>query len=226
MIPTLTFEEARVFGALIEKSQATPAYYPMSLNALRNACNQITGRDPVTNFDEDTVETALEGLRTKGLVAYASGVGRVLKYMHRAGRNGLELTPAEAAVVSVLLLRGPQTAGEIRVRTASQFRFENPALVEETIKGLMAETRGIVEEAPRKAGQKETRYRHRFFVYPPGNADHAETGHPTARGSSEADHRDLRSIVAELQKENAVLRARVDELERIVAELASRLQAG
>jgi len=161
----LTFEEARVFGCLIEKSQATPEYYPMTLNALVNACNQKSSREPVVAFDEDIVDEALNQLREKGLVAFASGVGRVVKYIHRAGHNGLGLTPAQAAVLSIIILRGPQTAGEIKARTGRQFNFPSLESVQEAITCMMTTEKPFLEEAPKRLGQKEIRFRHRFFPF-------------------------------------------------------------
>src|ERR1700676_4961792 len=108
--------EARVLGSLMEKEVTTPDYYPMSLNALVNACNQKSNRDPVVNFDEDTVEIALESLRHKGLSSRISGESRVPKHEQRFTEH-LNMGRREAAVICVLLLRGPQTVGELRGRT-------------------------------------------------------------------------------------------------------------
>src|SRR5574341_863313 len=110
----LSAEEARVLGCLIEKSQATPEYYPMTLNALVAACNQKTSRDPVVEYSSEEVEDAIARLKDKGLCAAISGAGRVIKYTHRGGENGLGLTSAQLAALSILLLRGPQTVGEIK----------------------------------------------------------------------------------------------------------------
>jgi len=160
----LSSEEARVFGCLIEKSQATPEYYPMTLNALVAACNQKTSRDPVVDYASDEVEEALRSLKEKGLCAFVSGEGRVMKYAHRGGENGLELSPAQLAALCVLLLRGAQTVGEIKGRTERQFEFSSLEAVEQTLESLMAGEKHFVEKAPRRAGQKEDRYRHLFFA--------------------------------------------------------------
>ena len=189
-LPILSPEEIRVLGALIEKSQATPEYYPMTLNALMNACNQKSSRDPVVEYDEDIVEDALTELRGKGLVAFASGTGRTLKYMHRAGQNGLGLSPAQAAAMSILMLRGPQTTGEIRARAGRQFNFQSIEAAQPTMDSLLQRDNPYIEEAPRASGQKETRYRHRFCIY---DDSAQEDGAPAEGGVS------LRSEVAELR---------------------------
>lgn len=161
ILPLLTIEEARVFGCLIEKSQTTPEYYPLTLNALVAACNQKTSREPVVDFTETAVEEALSELRLKGLAASVAGSGRVLRYAHRAGETGLGLSSAQLAILSVALLRGPQTSGELRGRSARQFEFQTLDEAEAVVEALCA--CGFLEEAPRAPGQKETRYRHCFY---------------------------------------------------------------
>lgn len=221
-IPQLTFEEARVFGCLIEKSQATPEYYPLTLNAVMNACNQKSSREPVADFDEDTVEIALDGLREKGLVAYASGTGRALKYMHRAGHNGLGLTPAEAAAMSLILLRGPQTAGEIKARAGRQFNYPSIEFVQETLTHLASHEKNLLEEAPRRSGQKEVRYRHMFFSWPEetGTVDIPQSA--TEQSPRERLQRlEDRLTLAETQ--NKVLAERLEELAQKVEWLTREL---
>lgn len=209
-LPILTQEEVRVLGALIEKSQATPEYYPMTLNALLNACNQKSSRDPVVEYDEDIVEDALTELRGKGLVAFASGTGRTLKYMHRAGQNGLGLSPAQAAAMSILMLRGPQTTGEIRARSGRQFNFSSMEAAQQTMDSLLNRDNPYIEEAPRALGQKETRYRHRFYIYDDSAAE-GET--PTEGGVS------LRSEVAELRETLKQFQKEMNNLRNIVTAL-------
>lgn len=214
----LTFEEARVFGCLIEKSQATPEYYPLTLNALTAACNQKSSREPVVDFDEDLVEEALASLQKKGLVAFASGTGRVVRYIHRAGHNGLLLGPAQAAVVSLLLLRGPQTPGELRTRAARQHNFPDLDAVQHTLDTLMTPEKPFVEEAPRRSGQKEVRYRHRFFAYDPA-ADEALRGESAAGGSVVAMRGTMdgmRTLVEALRDEVRSLHDRVERLEALL----------
>src|ERR1039458_4532137 len=147
--------ELRVLGALMEKEKTTPEYYPMSLNALVNACNQKSNRDPVVNYDEETVETALDGLRAKGLSSRISGGSRVPKHEHRftercnLGRRG-------EAVLCVLMLRGPQTVGELRGRTERLYNFDDLESVDNTLHRL-AEI-GFVKKLPRQTGYKEQRW--------------------------------------------------------------------
>jgi len=201
----LSPEEARVFGCLIEKSQATPEYYPMTLNALVAACNQKNSRDPVMDYAADEVEEALRSLKEKGLCSFVSGEGRVMKYAHRGGENGLELSPPQLAILSVLLLRGPQTLGELKGRTERQFEFSSLEAVEQTLESLMAGERHFVEKAPRRAGQKEDRYRHLFFSY----HDEIEDGQETSGAPS------LRSEMEEMKKRIAALEAEIDMIKKI-----------
>jgi uncharacterized protein YceH (UPF0502 family) len=153
--------EVRVLGALIEKQVTTPEYYPLTLNAVVHACNQISNRDPVVSFDEKTVARALESLRERNLayVFYGSD-SRVPKYKHVVPEV-LHLSPQELAVMCVLMLRGPQTIGEIRGRTGRFHQFSSLAEVEQTVEGLIArEDSPLVSRLPRQMGQKEVRYAH------------------------------------------------------------------
>jgi len=216
----LTVEEARVFGCLIEKSQATPEYYPMTLNSLVQACNQKSSRFPVVNFDEFVVDAALEGLRDKGLVAFAQGGGRALKCMHRAGRNGLELSPAQAAVLSLLLLRGAQTTGELRARSGRQHTFSSTDEVMDTIGVLAAPDRVFVEEAPKRPGQKEIRFRHRFHEY---TDDENVPEAVNVSSPVKDDIVSLRSLVKELQEQYEGIKSRCDSLEKEIRTIRSDL---
>jgi hypothetical protein len=146
--------EARVLGSLMEKEVTTPDYYPMSLNALVNACNQKSNRDPVVAFDDDTVEVALEGLRHKGLAARISGESRVPKHEQRFTER-LNMGRREAAILCVMMLRGPQTVGELRGRTERLYTFDDLEGVESTLQRL-AEL-GFVKKLPRQTGYKEQR---------------------------------------------------------------------
>ena len=148
--------EVRVLGSLLEKSMTTPEYYPLSLNALTNACNQKSNRDPVVAFDETTVIRALDSLREKQL-AVLSTSSRVPKYAEVFAGNR-NLVAREIALIMVLLLRGPQTVGELRGRTERAYKFENLAEVEATLDEL--EESGYVTKLPRMAGRKESRYAH------------------------------------------------------------------
>lgn len=155
----LTPEETRVLGALIEKQVATPDYYPLTLNALVNACNQLTNRDPVVAYDDQVVLRALEGLREKRLATLYHGAdSRVARYKHTLP-DVILLTPAELALVCVLMLRGPQTVGELRTRAERLFTFDNLAEVEEGLSALSTrEPQPLVTKLPRQPGTKESRY--------------------------------------------------------------------
>jgi uncharacterized protein YceH (UPF0502 family) len=159
-LPVLTAAEVRVLGSLIEKQITTPDYYPLTLNALTNACNQLTNRDPVVSFDETTVVRALDGLRDKRLAVLFHGAeSRVAKYRHAIG-DVIPLTPAETALLCVLMLRGPQTVGELRTRAERLFTFDNLPEVEQTLNGLMTRQPPLATKLPRQPGTKESRYAH------------------------------------------------------------------
>jgi uncharacterized protein len=153
--------EARVLGALIEKEVTTPEYYPLTLNALVNACNQKSNRDPVVAYDEETVEGAIDSLREKGLAAVISGAGmRVVKYRERFAEK-LNLGRREMALLCVLMLRGPQTVGELHGRTERLHGFADLAEVESVLEQLMGrEPDPLTARLPRLPGTKEPRYAH------------------------------------------------------------------
>jgi uncharacterized protein YceH (UPF0502 family) len=149
--------EIRILGCLVEKQRTTPDVYPLTLNALRLACNQSTNRDPVVSYDQEMIRTALARLSRKGWARLASGQGsRVVKYRHLLD-EALGVTPGQLAVLAVLMLRGAQTPGELKGRTERMYPFaalrEVQAVLEELIE------RGLVERLERRAGQKEVRYR-------------------------------------------------------------------
>lgn len=200
----LSLEEARVLGCLIEKSQATPEYYPMTLNALVAACNQKTSRDPVVEYSSDEVEDALRNLKQKGLCAFVSGEGRVVKYAHRGGENGLDLSTAQLAVVSVMLLRGPQTLGELKGRTERQFEFSSLEAVEQVLESLLAGEKHLVEKVPRRTGQKEERYRHLFFAY---KKDETEASQEVSETPSlRAEMEEMKKRIVALEEEIAKIK--------------------
>ena len=154
----LTGVEARVLGALIEKDITTPDYYPLSLNALLNACNQKNNRDPVMNVDEDAVRQSLASLQEKRLAGPAGGAdSRVTKYEHRL-QEAFNFDRREIAVVCVLLLRGPQTPGELRGRTERMYRFETLEDVQSALQKLMDRRSPLARVLPRQPGTKESRY--------------------------------------------------------------------
>ena len=196
--------ELRVLGALMEKEATTPDYYPMSLNALVNACNQKSNRDPVVNFDEDTVEDALASLRTKGLSSRITGESRVPKHEQRFAEK-FNLGRREAAVMCVLMLRGPQTVGELRGRTERMFNFDDLEGVESTLQRL-AEI-GFVKKLPRQAGFKEQRWA-QLLAGDIEVADEAPAAAESGRGPSE------RERIARLEEEVAELKRAFDEFRR------------
>jgi uncharacterized protein len=153
---SLDGDEVRVLGALLEKEVTTPEYYPLSLNALLNACNQKSNREPVVNFDEDTIERVLYTLRDKGLLLNITGAGsRVPKYGHRLSEK-LNLGRREMAILCELMVRGPQTLGELRTRAERMHHFDDLAEVESVLDRMPE----LVTRLPRRAGEKEARYAH------------------------------------------------------------------
>lgn len=155
--------EVRVLGSLLEKEITTPEYYPLSLNALINACNQKSNRDPVVNFDEATVDRALQSLRDKGLLLAISGAGsRVQKYGHRISEK-LNLGRRELAILCELMLRGPQTLGELKNRSERMHAFDDLSEVEAVIERQP----GLIRKLPRRPGEKEVRYAHLLSGDPP-----------------------------------------------------------
>jgi len=217
----LTPAEARVLGALIEKEVTTPEYYPLSLNALINACNQRSNREPVMNLDEEAVRQALHGLEDQHLAGRArSADGRVPKYEHWLG-EAFNFSRAEMALVCVLLLRGPQTPGELRGRTERLHRFDEISEVLAGLQKLMERTPPLVAILPRQPGTKESRYAHLLS----GGIDSisAATAEPAyarreagedASLSAESIERiaRLESTVTELRQEMAALRQKIDDL--------------
>ncbi len=154
--------ETRVLGSLVEKELTTPEYYPLSLNALVNACNQKSNRDPVMNLDEEPVREALRTLDKKGLAGPADNmVSRVSKYEHRL-QEAYNFTRHEIAILAELLLRGPQTPGELRSRADRMHKFDDLGVVQSTLGKLMKREPPLVKLLPRQPGTKEARYAHLF----------------------------------------------------------------
>jgi hypothetical protein len=199
---TLSSAECRALGVLIEKEMATPEYYPMSLNAVKNACNQKSNRDPVMELSEEEVETALSDLEDKKLAGGETG-SRVVKYAHRLGEM-FNLPGSQLALLGVLLLRGPQTAGELRARTQSLHAFEDSASVELAL-GRLAE-REMAVQLPRQPGSREPRWMHLL-------GDTAHNGLDASGVQPVRSPESSRSGLAE----------RVEKLEIEVAELRSQL---
>lgn len=203
--------EVRVLGALIEKQLTTPEYYPLTLNGLTNACNQLSNRDPVVSYDDKTVAGALESLREKKLVWMVTAPGnRVPKYEHRA-IGSFNLSPAEVAVLCVLLLRGSQTVGEIRGRTGRMHQFQDLEEVEATMEGLQRRKGGpLVTRLPRQPGAKESRYAH--LLSGEVEAEQAEAQPRLERATIEVRSENER--IANLEREVQALRSQLEELSR------------
>jgi hypothetical protein len=213
-LPALDAAEIRVLGALVEKQITTPDTYPLTLNGLLAACNQLTSREPVVAYDEATVLRAVDGLRGKRLATIFSGAeSRVAKYRH-ALHDALLLTPGETALLCVLLLRGPQTLGELRARSERLFVFDDLGEAEACLQGLVTRApRPLVVRLPRAAGAKESRYQH--LLGSPSAAETVPAEGAVAAGSP--------SSPAEIERAFAVLRAEISELRRQLADLQRRL---
>lgn len=203
METNLNAVEIRILGSLMEKALSTPDYYPLSLNALLNACNQKSSRAPVVSYDAATVQAALEGLEAKGLVD-GSRLGRAPKFAELFGRKH-DLIPPEMATLSILLLRGPQTAGEIRSRTARMYRFAGLETVLETLARLTEWD--MCHRLARLPGHKEDRYAHRLGD--PSGAQAMEIQADPGTTASEAADRieTLEQALASLRAELAALQA-------------------
>lgn len=159
-IPQLSPEEQRVLGALIEKSRTTPEYYPMTVNSLMTACNQKSSRNPVVQYDEETITLTIDSLRKKGLMSTVTGAGsRAVKYKHNLA-IAFPLVPAELAIICLLLLRGPLTPGEINNNSARLYNFESLEEVQEVLDRLLQNEPPFVSLISKKAGQKEQRFIH------------------------------------------------------------------
>ncbi|HVU24702.1 MAG TPA: YceH family protein, partial [Opitutus sp.] len=201
--------ELRVLGALVEKQITTPDYYPLSLNALTNACNQLTNREPVVAYDEQEVLRALERLRDKRLATvFAGAESRVAKYKHTL-TDRLLLTPAETALLTVLILRGPQTVGELRTRAERLFAFDTLAETEETLNTLAArQPQPLVAKLPRQPGTKESRYA-QLLSGPPAPSGDAPTSTAPASAAAATDGDRLTRLeqeLADLKREFAEFR--------------------
>lgn len=198
-LPVLSASELRVLGALIEKSKTTPDYYPMTLNALTAACNQKTSRHPVTDYDEETVVMALNSLKGQSLVATAVGGGsRVVKYKHNF-TTVYDMEAAELAILCLLMLRGPQTPGELNTNSGRLYEFRSLEEVHSVLNKLMNPEMPYVKELVKRPGQKEARFAHLL-------------GGEISSEDDELPQEPARKHVSELE-------ARVIQLEHEVAEL-------
>ena len=213
MTTLLTAVEARVLGALVEKEITTPEYYPLSLNALVNACNQKNNREPVMQLDEDEVRQALHGLEDDRLAGPRRGSdSRVTKYEHHL-QEVFNFTRGEVAILCVLLLRGPQTPGELRSRTERMHRFEELDDVLSALQRLMQREPPLARTLPRQPGTKEIRYMHLLSGEMPLEA--AQPAATSAMDDSAANERLL-----QLESEVATLKQELQELKEQVAKIA------
>lgn len=213
----LTPVEARVLGALLEKEMTTPDYYPLTLNALITACNQKTNREPVMALDETAVEEALTPLRNQRLAFQVKTHGsRTLKYKHNLEQVS-DFSPRERALLCLLLLRGPQTAGELRTRSARMAEFPSLSAVEATLEKLTDSEAGpFVTQLPRGPGQKENRYAHLFGEGDPAEeVSHAWTVVPSGPDEIPADAPAAKDRLAELE----------DRVEGLASEMAALREA-
>lgn len=202
----LDAEEIRVLGALIEKELTTPDYYPLSLNALKNACNQTTNRDPIVSYDDAIVHAALKRLIEKRLV-WDAHVGRVAKYGQNLSKQ-LNLVPREAIVLALLLLRGPQTVGELRGRSGRAHAFADLNAVQEVLTDLVEWDH--VQQLPRQAGRKESRYGHLFSQ----NASDLEIEAPAQPSSSTGTSTSHPERVVQLEQDLNTLREEFETLKQ------------
>lgn len=198
--------EARVLGSLVEKQLTTPEYYPMTLNALVNACNQKNNREPVVHYDEPTVSQCLETLRDRNLVyVFYGSTSRVPKYKHMLP-SVYELEPSETAVMDVMLLRGPQTLGELRTRTERLYTFSGLGEIQETLDGLARRDDPLVVKLPVQPGQKEARFAHLLSGEIDLEALAAAQASRPSRGGADNER------VEKLEEEVATLRSEVESL--------------
>jgi uncharacterized protein YceH (UPF0502 family) len=203
---TLTDVDARVLGALVEKEITTPEYYPLSLNALVNACNQKSNRDPIMSLDEDAVRTSLRRLGEYYLARSASSDGRVAKYEHRLA-DTFNFHRHEIAILCVLLLRGPQTPGELRTRTDRMYSFEDLEGVHSALQLLMKREPPLVAVLPRQPGTKEVRYAHLLSgELKTPSADHHEEATPAPKFADAARVAHLEDEITTLKNEIATLK--------------------
>lgn len=205
--------ELRVLGSLIEKELTTPEYYPLSLNALVNACNQKSNRDPVTSLEESEVIRALDSLRFKQFALLSGMGGRVAKYRHALVEK-FRFSPAELALLCELLVRGPQTVGELRTRAERMHQFADLSEVETVLGELMERTPAVVARLPRQPGRKEPRYCHLFAGEPDLTAVEGAAPPEAGRAGSGADS----EKIARLEEELSELRQEVSVLRQMVAD--------
>lgn len=196
------YEEIRVLGALIEKEFTTPEYYPLTLNSLKSACNQKTNREPVVNYSEEIVLAAIEGLKKKRAL-WQSNLSRAVKYEEGFTKER-DYSKQEAAIVCILMLRGPQTVGEIKGRTERMYPFESLEEVNTTLEALSS--LGDITRLPRQPGRKEARYSHMF-------SEEGESSQPLSYDEASAAHSMEESEkISELEEKVETLSRELEEL--------------
>jgi uncharacterized protein len=212
--------QARVLGALVEKDITTPEYYPLSLNALMNACNQKSNREPVMSLDENAVREALAGLQEYRLAGPASGAdSRVQKYEHRL-QEVFNFDRRETAVLTVLLLRGPQTPGELRGRTERMYRFDTLDDVQAALQKLMQRTPPLAAILPRQPGSRESRYAH-LLSGPVEEAGNSQSPDRPQSSSTYDDHPGP-NVASDLDGQITALRQEVSMLQQEINDLKSQ----
>lgn len=211
--------EVRVLGCLIEKELATPEYYPLTLNSLTTACNQKSNRDPVMALEESEVVRALDGLKMKHVAIQAADSGRVPRYRHILSER-LRFSPAELAILAELLLRGPQTLGELRTRAERMHPFADLTAVEQVLGELAERTPPLVMRLPRQPGRKESRFAHLLAGEPDLSAEERPAPPEGARLQVMAEN----ERIAALESEVAELRAEVTNLRRMMEEFRSQFE--
>jgi uncharacterized protein YceH (UPF0502 family) len=210
---TLNEIEVRVLGSLIEKELTTPDYYPLSLNALTNACNQKSNREPVMALTDEEVVRALDSLRFKQLSVISADGGRVPKYRHLLAEK-LGLVPAEQAILCELLVRGPQTVGELRTRGERMHPFGDLAAIEEVLQELMVRETPLITLLPRQPGRKEGRYAQLFSGLPDAVVEEGSVAPEAARVRVIAEN----ERITKLETELAAVREELAELRRLMEE--------
>ncbi|MES2807380.1 MAG: YceH family protein [Bacteroidota bacterium] len=209
-LPILDATELRVLGSLMEKSKATPDYYPMTINSLAAACNQKTSRKPVVQYDDDTVAQALNNLKKRGLISTATGgSSRAIKYKHNFAIV-FPLIPSELAIMCLLILRGPQTPGELNTNSGRLWEFDTIEEVQEVLEKLAGGDMSYVVQLPKRPGQKEARYAHLLAGEPelsddeddlPTGAGHTGNGLDARLSKVETELAELKEAFDKLMKE-------------------------
>lgn len=219
--------EARIIGSLLEKQITTPDQYPLSLNALVNACNQKSNRDPLMQLDEPAVKAAVDGLARRHLVVEKSGFGsRVPKYQQlfcNTEFGSLKFTPQETAIICELLLRGPQTPGELRARVPRMADLPDPEIVESLLEGLAARAEGaLVQQLAREAGRRDSRWAQLFEELPASLSAAPAESSPAGSASTPSSAAAPRVGTQELAARVALLEQAVAELREELVQLKSR----